>query len=120
MFFHLKCFPSKSNIVRKVSRYRVFSGPHFPIFGMKTEIYVPNTGKYEPEKTPYLDIFHAVQLLGNTLLIIAFTLLGIEKKKVRYNLEDDEQWKGKMKTIYLIFSSKSLATIFNKVIYHTS
>ena len=32
--------------VWKVSKYRVFSGPYFPAFG--------------PEKTPYLDSFHAV------------------------------------------------------------
>ena len=30
----------------------VFSGPYFPVF-------TPNTGKYGPEKTPYLDTFHA-------------------------------------------------------------
>ena len=30
----------------KLSRYGVFSGPYFPVFG--------------PEKTPYLDTFHAV------------------------------------------------------------
>ena len=34
----------------KVSKYAVFSGPYFP-----------NTGKYVPEKTPYLDTFHTVQ-----------------------------------------------------------
>ena len=37
----------------KVSKYGVFSGPYFPVFGM-------NTGKYGPDKTPYLDTFHAV------------------------------------------------------------
>ena len=31
-----------------MSKYGVFSGP--------------NTGKYGPEKTPYLDTFHAVQI----------------------------------------------------------
>ena len=31
------CFPSK------VSKYGVFSGPYFPVFGL-------NTGKYVPEK----------------------------------------------------------------------
>ena len=31
----------------------VFSGPYFPVFS-------PDTGKYGPEKTPYLDNFHAV------------------------------------------------------------
>ena len=33
-----------------------FSGPYFPLFR-------PNTGKYVPQKTLYLDNFHAVQLL---------------------------------------------------------
>ena len=37
----------------KVSKYRVFSGPCFPVFS-------PNTGKYVIEKTPYLDTFHTV------------------------------------------------------------
>ena len=37
----------------KVSNYGVFSGPHCPLSGLNTEI-------YEPEKTPYLDTFHAV------------------------------------------------------------
>ena len=38
---------------QKVSKYRVFPGPYFPVFGLNTE-------KYGPEKTPYLDTFHAV------------------------------------------------------------
>ena len=37
----------------KVSKHGVFSGPYFPVFGL-------NTGKYEQEKIPYLDTFHAV------------------------------------------------------------
>ena len=37
----------------KVSKYGVISGPCFPVFGL-------NTGKYGPEKTQYLDTFHAV------------------------------------------------------------
>ena len=37
----------------KVSKYGVFSGPHFHIFGL-------NTGKYGPEKKTYLDSFHTV------------------------------------------------------------
>ena len=36
-----------------MSKYGIFSGPYFPVFEL-------NTGKYGPEKTPYLDIFHAV------------------------------------------------------------
>ena len=39
----------------KVSKYGVISGPYFPVFS-------PNTGKYGPETTPYLDTFHAVNV----------------------------------------------------------
>ena len=35
------------------------SGPYFPVFR-------PNTRKYEPEKTSYLDAFHAVSWLNTT------------------------------------------------------
>ena len=41
----------------KVSKYGVFSGPHFPVFS-------PSTGKYGQEKTLYLDSFHAVYFLA--------------------------------------------------------
>ena len=49
MFFYT------ATTARKVSRYGIFSGPYFPAFGL-------NTGKYGPEKTPYLDTFRAVAL----------------------------------------------------------
>ena len=50
--------------LREVSKYGVFSGPYFPVFGLNTGIFVfsPNAGKYGPENTPYLDTFHAVRL----------------------------------------------------------
>ena len=38
----------------KSVQIRVFSGLYFPVFS-------PNTGKYEPEKNPYFDTFHAVE-----------------------------------------------------------
>ena len=50
----------------KVSKYGVFFGPYFPVFGLITEIYGVNLRKeseyrkYGPEKTSYLDDFHAV------------------------------------------------------------
>ena len=49
-----------------VSKYGVISRPYFPVLGLNTEIhknlsvFSPNTGKYGPEITPYLDTFHAV------------------------------------------------------------
>ena len=36
-----------------MSKYGIFSGPYFPVFGL-------NTGKYGQEKTPYVDTFHTV------------------------------------------------------------
>ena len=51
----------------------VFSGPYFPEFGLNTvrfglntdyrSVLSPNTGKYGPGKTPYVDIFHAMKNL---------------------------------------------------------
>ena len=44
-----------------MSKYGVFSGPYFPAFGLNMErykVFIPNAGKYGPEKTPYLDTFH--------------------------------------------------------------
>ena len=44
----------------------VFSGPNFPAFGLflrftkKISVFSPNTKKYGPEKTQYLDTFHVV------------------------------------------------------------
>ena len=38
----------------KLSKYGVFSGPYFPVFGQ-------NTGKYGSEKTPYMDTSHTVR-----------------------------------------------------------
>ena len=37
----------------KVPKYGFSSGPYFPVFSS-------NAGKYEPEKTPHLDIFQAL------------------------------------------------------------
>ena len=43
-----------------MSTYAVFSGPYFIVFGL-------NTGKYGPEKAPYLDTFYAVLEMGDSL-----------------------------------------------------
>ena len=44
-----------------MSKYGIFSGPYFPVFG-------PNTRKYGPKKTPYLDTFHTVDKLQICLI----------------------------------------------------
>ena len=48
-----------------MSKNEVFSGPYFLAFEPNMERYgvlSPNGGKYGPEKTPYLDTFHAVKI----------------------------------------------------------
>ena len=44
-----------------MSKYGVFCGPYFPVFGLHMEIYEAfssNTGKYRPEKKPYLNTYY--------------------------------------------------------------
>ena len=53
----------RTQIVWKVPKYGVFSGPYFPVFGL-------NTGKYGPEKTPYLDTFHAIRVYNSANISI--------------------------------------------------
>ena len=49
-----------------MSKYRVISGPYFPVFGL-------NTGKYGPEITLYLDTFHAVPLTDSLTMDLKIT-----------------------------------------------
>ena len=44
-----------------MSKYGVFSGLYFPVFGLTTE-------KYGPEKTLYLDTFGTVQVFQGTAI----------------------------------------------------
>ena len=66
-----------------MSKYGVISGPYVPVFGLNTEIYEvnlllnPNTGKYRPEITPYLDIFHAVNVPNNAFETSEWYIVGL-------------------------------------------
>ena len=53
----------RTQTVWKVSKFEAFSGPYFPAFGL-------NTGKYGPEKTPYLDTFHAIKVYNSANISI--------------------------------------------------
>ena len=52
----------------KVSKYGIFSGPHFLAFGLNTERYSVSLriqfkcGKYRPEKTPYFNTLYVVAI----------------------------------------------------------
>ena len=79
------------NIAWIVSKYEAFSELCFPVFKLNTEIYFvnlsrftfsQNTGKYGPEKTPYLDTFHGVKtlvkssILNSTWRIFTWWIIG--------------------------------------------
>ena len=66
--------------MREVSKNGAFSGPYFPVLSS-------NTGKYRPEKAPYLDTFHAVlwckvrvwskDMIESATLLLMFLVLDL-------------------------------------------
>ena len=67
----------KGSTAWKVSKYGVISAPYFSVFS-------PNTGKYGPETTPYLDTFYAV--VNSKRLSQRDVLLGLKKTFFRQPL----------------------------------
>ena len=79
-----------------MSKYRVFPVPYFPVFELDSEInkldsvFGPNTGKYGPEKTPYLDTFHTVMAVAKDTCFNATStqeFYVVYKKKPYKNLK---------------------------------
>ena len=64
-----------------MSKYGVFSCPYFPVFST-------NTGKYGPEKTPYLDTFHTVSILVGILLIQNYCKQQNTNFNVKFNADN--------------------------------
>ena len=64
-----------------MSKYGVISGPHFPVFGLNTEIYGVNLRiqseyrKIRTRKTLCLDIFHAVNILPTSIIVFPLILI---------------------------------------------
>ena len=71
----------------KVSKYRAFYGPYFPVFELNMEIYYVNLRiqskyrKIRAKKTPYLDTFHAVNVQLRSFLISPTTQRRHTEKK---------------------------------------
>ena len=67
------CHCVKSVQIRSFFWY-VFSriGTEYGDLPCKSPLFSPNTGKYGPEKTPYLDIFRAVGLSNNCMICLFF------------------------------------------------
>ena len=66
-----------------MSNYGVFSGLYLPVFSS-------DTGKYGPEKTPYLDTFHAgfttSTSLAPHLLVLGLLKLNLNHLSVKTDL----------------------------------
>ena len=66
-----------------------FSSPYFPAFGLNAgylSVFSPNAGKLGPDKTPYLDTFHAV-----SVLVIQYENVGLQcntAQKMKFFIKD--------------------------------
>ena len=73
----------------KVSIYGGFSGPYFSVFGL-------NTGKYRPEKFPYLDTFHIVILIYFWPMYLFYNIWKHQKTIWNYQVvksgNTDQKW----------------------------
>ena len=66
-----------------MSKYNgVFSGPHFPAFELNTDCIQSEYRKIRPEKTPYLDAFHAVELSELQISSSSFHSFIVDEWKV--------------------------------------
>ena len=64
-----------------MSKYGVFSGPYFPVFGL-------NTGKYGLEKTPYLVTLQIVKSLRFGVTFQFLLLLNLEELAVILRIQN--------------------------------
>ena len=90
----LKQVINKLNTTWKVSKYGVFSGPYFPVFGLNTE-------KYGPERTPYFHTFHVIKNCHTNHIF--FRALDYERWKVKQVI-------NKLKVVIEITFSVGLCT----------
>ena len=98
---------------KKVSKCGTFSGPYFPVFGLK-----------QTRKTPYLEIFHAV-VVYRLDWIYSISISNINLKIIGYKVNKPlQKFKGSMlygldvflKSIsYFAFSLLFLLSIFNNI-----
>ena len=119
---------------RKVSKYKIFFGPYFPIIGL-------NTRKSGPAKIPYLDTFHAVvnrAILINNLKsisiscsvysdnnLINFLLYGNEKvrchkesKNVNVSYMNHQRFTEVWRATLMVISFVSTLVYAYTVIFH--
>ena len=85
----------------KVSKYGVISGP---LFTEEISVFFPNTGKYRPEITPYLDTFHAVVFKHYNLMFYPL------KSKITY-----KNWQTKKQNMALFKSVQLYSGVYFKV-----
>ena len=72
---------------------------NYTAWKVSISVFIPNTAKYGPEKTPYLEIFHAVLQFINSARFMASSWSnlvdnlpeGIHKIKCKYG-HDNKKW----------------------------
>lgn len=65
-----------------MSKYGIFHGLYFPVFG---PVFSQNTEKKGPEKTSYMDSFHAVKIKLNIQTFQVMFIFHIDSFKVSKN-----------------------------------
>ena len=59
----------------------MYTGLYFPVFGLNLgNVFSPNTGKYGPEITPYLNTFHPVRVMLTSYCLNIKALLLSERR----------------------------------------
>ena len=73
-------------------RIRSYSGPHFPAFGLNTEIYQSKCGKMRIRITPNTDTFHAVTVIALVQNYISWNrkMMSVSWKSVVFENEAEQ------------------------------
>ena len=109
----LLIFQAREDTVWKVSKYGVFSGPYFPLLDSKwIQIFSPSTEKYRPEKTPYLDTFHAV---GQSQTMVVITKI-VYKNKCNKILNSSVKYAVYVKMYYFQHVEHQISTVFSSLL----
>ena len=78
----------------KVPKYGAFSGPYFPVFGLRSNLRIQSEcRKIRAKKTPYLDTFHAVTdraKFKKHLLFCIFIYLSFSQPQITQLLSWEE------------------------------
>ena len=114
------------NSVWKISKYGVFSGPHFPAFRLNTERYVARMRENtDQKKTTYLDTFHTVKHISIQRLsfvkLFKFANIIIFSGQTCYTTPvTDKELRGKFLKLFNFFGKLKFWSFRTKTKYEIS